>query len=93
MAKRSKKFYFFSGLLGLVLVWFVVGLFKTGGIERGFDTNPDFSWAADMDGVSCEKQTIPVKLTADASREFNLVGQLCWINETNDTRPVILRSQ
>ena len=92
MAKRSKKFYFFAGLLGLVLVWFAVGLFKTGGIDRGFDTNPNYSWAADMDGVSCEPQTIPVKLTAAGSREFSLVGQLCKMNESQSTTLQVLVS-
>jgi len=84
MAKRSKKFWFFSGMLGLVVAWTILGLFRTGGIERGFYTNPDYAWASDMDGVTCELQRIPVNLTEGASRTYNLVGELCWMGELSD---------
>ena len=81
MAQRTKKFYFFSSLLSLLLLWGLVGLFKTGGIYRGFDSNPEYSWAADMAGVECAPKSIPVRLSADGFREYNLVGQLCWMGE------------
>jgi pimeloyl-ACP methyl ester carboxylesterase len=92
MAKRSKKFWFFSGLLGLILAWTILGLFNTGGIERGFYTNPDYAWAADMDGVTCEQQRIPVNLAEGSSREYSLVGQLCWMGELNDKTLQVLVS-
>jgi len=79
MANRSKKFDFFITLLGLTLLWTLAGLLKSGGIDRGFTTDRSYSWAADMEGVQCETKTIPVKLSADGFRKFDLVGQLCSI--------------
>jgi pimeloyl-ACP methyl ester carboxylesterase len=91
MANRSKKFYFFTTLLGLALLWMLAGLLKSGGIDRGFATVPSYSWAADMEGVQCETKTIPVKLSADGFREFDLVGQLCSIGDPqNKTLQVLV---
>jgi pimeloyl-ACP methyl ester carboxylesterase len=91
MAKRSKKFWFFSGLLGLLLAWIVLAVFKTGGIDRGFYSNPAYSWAGDMDGVMCEQKRIPVRLGADAAGVYDLVGQLCWNGEPgNKTLQVLV---
>jgi len=91
MAQRSKKFWFFSSVGALLLAWILAGLLNTGGIERGFDSNPDFAWAADMPGVECEQQRIPVKLSANGWREYDLVGQLCWQGELqNKTLQVLV---
>ncbi len=92
MAKRSKKFWFFSGLALVLGLWFVAALFATGGIDRGFYTNPDYQWAGDMAGVTCETQSIPVKLAPDASREYSLVGKLCWSGELTDKTLQVLVS-
>ena len=91
MANRSKKFYFFTTLLGLALLWMLAGLLKSGGIDRGFATDPSYFWAADMEGVQCQTKTIPVKLSADGFRQFDLVGQLCSIGDPqNKTLQVLV---
>jgi pimeloyl-ACP methyl ester carboxylesterase len=92
MAKRSKKFWFFSALALLVLGWTGIGLLYTGGIERGFATNDSYAWARDMPGVSCETQRIPVKLSAQGIREYDLVGQLCWTGELHNKTLQVLVS-
>jgi pimeloyl-ACP methyl ester carboxylesterase len=81
MAKRSKKFWFFSVLLGLIFAWTLAVALRTGGIDRGFYENPAYAWADDMPGATCEKQYIPVSLAADTARAFQLIGQLCWTGE------------
>jgi pimeloyl-ACP methyl ester carboxylesterase len=91
MAKRSKKFWFFSGLVCLLVAWTSIAQFKNGGIERGFNTNPDYAWAAAMPGVSCETQRIPVKLSPNSMRTYDLVGELCWTGELqNKTLQVLV---
>lgn len=91
MAKRSKKFWFFTALGALLAAWTLATLLNTGGIDRGFDTNPDYAWAADMPGVICETQRIPVKLSAGGLREYDLVGELCWTGELqNKTLQVLV---
>ena len=91
MAARSKKFYFFTTVFGLLLLWMLVATIRTGGIDRGFTENSAFSWAADMDGVTCQQKTVSVKLSADGFREFDLVGQLCWTGELqNKTLQVLV---
>ena len=91
MAQRSKKFWFFSTLGGLLVGWMILGLLKTGGIDRGFNDIPEFARAADMEGVTCEQQRIPVKLSAEGFREFDLVGDLCWMGEpSNKTLQVLV---
>jgi len=92
MAKRSKKFWFFSTLAIIIVGWTLLGLMKTGGIDRGFTTNAAFSWAADMPGVTCETRRIPVRLSPNGLREFDLVGQLCWTGELNDQTLQVLVS-
>ncbi|NND54525.1 MAG: hypothetical protein HKN56_06100, partial [Gammaproteobacteria bacterium] len=91
MAKRSKKFYFFTTLLGVLALWALLVVLNAGGIDRGFGGNPAFSWAADMDGVSCEQKRISVQLFPDAFRNYDLVGQLCWTGELqNKTLQVLV---
>ena len=91
MAKRSKKFYFFSTILGIAVVWILAGLLKTGGIDRGFSAQ-SYSWANDLDGVTCETKTIPVKLSADGVRTFALVGQLCAMGQPDNKTLQVLVS-
>lgn len=92
MAKRSKKFWFFSSLVALLTGWTVLGLLNTGGIDRGFNSNPELARAGDMPGVSCETQRIPVKLSPRGLRTYDLVGQLCWTGELNNKTLQILVS-
>ena len=91
MAKRSKTFYIFTTLAGLLLLWAFLVIINTGGIDRGFADNPAYSWAGDMEGVSCEEQRIPVRLAEDGMRTYSLVGQLCWTGELeNKTLQVLV---
>ncbi|MGI9291154.1 MAG: alpha/beta fold hydrolase [Gammaproteobacteria bacterium] len=92
MPKRSKKFWFFSSLAGFLLLWTVVAVFRTGGIDRGFYSNADYAWASDLDDVTCEEKRISVKLSEDGWREFDLVGQLCWPGELKDQTLQVLVS-
>ena len=80
MPKRSKKFYFFSGLLGLIAAYALAVTFKTGPISRPLPEGAGYELAsaADLPGVSCEEQTIPVKLSEDAWLTHDIVGTLCW---------------
>jgi len=91
MARRSAKFWFLSGLGALLTIWVLVGLVKTGGIDRGFEKNPAYAWAKDMTGVTCETRRIPVKLSPDGLRSYDLVGELCWTGEPgNKTLQVLV---
>jgi pimeloyl-ACP methyl ester carboxylesterase len=80
MQQRSKKFYVFTGLLGVVVVFALLVMFKTGPVSGPLNTRDDIelATAADLPGVTCRDQTIPVKLTADAWFTYNAVGSLCW---------------
>ncbi|MDH3692919.1 MAG: lysophospholipase [Gammaproteobacteria bacterium] len=80
MTKRSKKFYFFSGLLCLIAAFALAVTFKTGAITRPLPEGAgyDLASAADLPGVSCEEQTIGVKLSEDAWFKHDIVGTLCW---------------
>jgi len=77
MKKRSKKFWFFSTLLAVVLVWTALVLLMTGGIDRGFQDNENYSWAHDMEGVECFPLTIPVRLKEQDRGTWNLRGEYC----------------
>ena len=81
MKKRSKKFYFFSGLGLLIGLWAFVALFNTGGVLPTVDSLPEYTTplarVSDMPGVSCKEHRIPIKLAADSTFDFDLVGQLC----------------
>ncbi len=80
MQKQSKKFYFFSGLLGFFVVMTLLVLFKTGPVSGPLKTQGDIvlATAAEVPGVTCREQTIPVQLTADAWFTYAVVGTLCW---------------
>lgn len=80
MRKRSKKFYFFTGLLGVVVVFALLVMFKTGPVSGPLNTRDgiELATAADLPGVTCKEHSIPVKLTEDAWFTYNAVGTLCW---------------
>ena len=79
MSQRSKKFKFFTGLLGVIVVVALVITFKTGPVARPLETkgNIPLALAADMPGVACQPQTIAVKLTEEAWFTHAVVGTLC----------------
>ncbi len=79
-------------LIAVLAVWALAVALKTGGIDRGFDSNPEFAWAGDMPGVTCESRDIPVQLAPGALRTYNLVGQLCYTGKPDDTTLQVLVS-
>ena len=83
MPQRSKKFYVFTGLLGVIALLALVVAFKTGPVTGPLQTRGDIvlATAADMPGVSCRDETVRVKLTADAWFSHDVVGTLCWTGE------------
>ncbi|MBT8443608.1 MAG: lysophospholipase [Gammaproteobacteria bacterium] len=94
MRKRSKKFYVLTGLLGLIVLLALVVAFKTGPVTGPLQTRGDIALttAADMPGVSCRDETIPVKLTADAWFTHDVVGTLCWTGELDDRTLAVMVS-
>ena len=84
MAKqRSKKFYFFTGLLGVIVGLVLLVTFKTGPVERSLQTRDgvELATAAAMPGVICREQTFAVKLNAAAWFTHAVIGTLCWTGE------------
>ena len=81
-----------KGFALLLLVWAAIVAFSTGGIDRGFSDNPDFSWAGDVPGVNCTEHRIPVRLAPDGWREYTLVGQLCQTGDSGDSTLQVLVS-
>ena len=93
MKKRSKKFFFFSALVLIVLVWTLVVMFDKGPVAtlHGDSTDLGLSRVAGMPGVSCEEQSIAVKLAPDSASEYRVVGELCAIdNLDNKTLQVLV---
>ena len=83
MARRSKKFYVFTGLLGVIVVYALLVTFKTGPITGPLNTVDDLELArADaVPGVQCEDWIVPVKLTADAWFSHDVAGTLCHTSQ------------
>jgi pimeloyl-ACP methyl ester carboxylesterase len=81
--KRSKKFYFFTTLLGIIAVVALLITFKTGPVTGPLNTRGDIKLATamDMPGVSCEEKIIPAKLTDESWFTHDVVGTLCWTGE------------
>jgi pimeloyl-ACP methyl ester carboxylesterase len=94
MPKRSKKFYVFTGLLGVIALLVLVVAFKTGPVTGPLQTRGDIelATAAEMPGVSCRDETMPVKLTADAWFTHDVVGTLCWTGELDDKTLAVMVS-
>ena len=81
MAIRKTLIRLLGALALMLVLWTLVVIIDTGGIDRGFDSDPDFAWARDMPGVTCEDTTVPVTLAPDSSRKYDLVGQVCWTGD------------
>jgi pimeloyl-ACP methyl ester carboxylesterase len=85
MSKRSKKFKFFTGLLGVIVVLALLVTFKTGPVS-GPIRSPDgvsLATAAEVPGVTCEARSFSVNLTEDAWFSYNVAGTLCWTGALN----------
>jgi pimeloyl-ACP methyl ester carboxylesterase len=95
MAKqRSKKFYFFTGLLGVIVALVLLITFKTGPVERSLATRDgvELASAAAMPGVTCQEQTFVVKLTANAWFTHAVAGNLCWTGSPDGKTLAVLVS-
>ena len=82
--KRSKKFYVFTGLAIVIVGLTLLVTFSTGPVSRPLQTMDDvyLAAAAEMPGVTCNDETIEVKLTDDAWFAHDVVGTLCWTGAT-----------
>ncbi|MBM4197347.1 MAG: alpha/beta hydrolase [Gammaproteobacteria bacterium] len=83
MRKRSKKFYFFTGTLGVLAALVLLIMFRTGPVSGPLQSAPGvpLASAADMPGVNCRDQTIAVELGEGAWFDHDVVGTLCWTGE------------
>ncbi len=80
MRIRSIIAKFFLALFGLIAVLSVLVMFMTGPVTGPLQTQGDIvlATAAEVPGVTCREQIIPVQLSADAWFTYNAVGTLCW---------------
>lgn len=85
MRKRSKKFYIFTGALGVITALVLLIMFRTGPLSGPLQSKPGISLAtaADMPGVKCQEKTMAVELSEDAWFTHDAVGTLCWTGELN----------
>ena len=83
MARRSKKFYGFTGLLGVIVAYGLVVTFNTGPITGPVRSvnGLELARAGSMSGVTCEDRTITVRLSPDAWFEHDVAGTLCHSGE------------
>ncbi len=80
-SKRSKKFYFFSTLAALILIWVLLVVFDQGPVSVLHDSDSELalSRAAEMPGVECVEKVISVALVEGDKPAYSLVGELCAI--------------
>ena len=80
-SKRSKKFYFFSTLAALILIWILLVVFDQGPVSVLHDSDSELalSRAAEMPGVECVEKVISVALVEGDKPDYSLVGELCAI--------------
>ena len=78
VARKTAKLSILIAAGGLFLLW--VALMRWGGIETPLQTVNGIALltAADMPGVTCSRQVIPVKLSANGILNYKVVGDLCW---------------
>ncbi len=69
------------GLLALLVVLLLLGVWKSGGHETPLRAGIGVAVAkaSDMPGVSCERLVIPSQLSPDGWFEFDVAGELCSI--------------
>jgi len=80
MARRSRKFYFFTSLLALVVFYAITAALKTGPVSLPLQSieGANIARAAAMPGANCEELSVATKLTEDAWFSHDIVGDLCW---------------
>ena len=86
MKNRSKKFYFFSTVALIIVIWVLVVMFDKSPVAslHGDGSALGLSRVADMPSVSCEDKTISVKLVADSNTKYDLVGELCYFGSLDN---------
>ena len=79
MTTRSRTFYALSSMGVLFSLALLIGVLKTGGLTTPLLAAPGtrLATAAEMPGVSCQRQVIPVRLSPDGWLSFDVVGELC----------------
>ena len=91
--KRSKKFYFFTGLAVLLAGWAALIGFGQGPVAVLHDKAPELGLAEAkaMPGVRCRNEVIPVALAPGKVANYKLVGELCAIDGfSNKTLQVLV---
>lgn len=85
MTRRSRKFYAITGLTGLLAAALLIGYLKSGGLETPLRAahGTRLSTPAEMAGVTCQRQVIPVKLSPGGWFNFDVVGELCSVGEAD----------
>ena len=83
MARRSKTFYVLWSLTGLITLVLLIGFLKSGGLTTPLQAVPGtrLATAAEMPGVRCQRQVIPVRLAEGSWLRFDAVGELCSLGE------------
>jgi len=79
VARRSRTFYLLSSLAGLLALVVVIGAASSGGLRTPLQAAPGtrLAIAAEMPGVRCQRQVIPVQLGAGSWLSYDVVGELC----------------
>ncbi len=83
MARRSKTFPVLLSLTGLIALALLIGFLKSGGLTTPLQAPPGtrLATAAEMAGVRCRRQVIPVQLAPGSWLSFDVVGELCSTGE------------
>lgn len=83
MARRAKTFYVLWSLTGLCALALLLGFLSSGGLTTPLQAPPGTRLArtAEMAGVRCQRQVIPVRLSPGGWLKFDVVGELCSTGE------------
>ncbi len=83
MPRRSKAFYLLWTLTGLFTLALLIGFSRSGGLTTPLQAAPGtlLETAAQMPGVRCQRQAIPVQLAPGGWLRFDVVGELCSTGE------------
>jgi pimeloyl-ACP methyl ester carboxylesterase len=83
MARRSKTFYVLLSVTGLLALAILIGFLQSGGLTTSLQAAPGtrLATAAEMAGVRCHRQVIPVQLAPGSWLSFDVVGELCSTGE------------
>lgn len=83
VARRAKTFYVLWTLTGLFALALVLGFLSSGGLTTPLQAPPGtrLARAAEMAGVHCQRQVIPVQLSPGGWLRFDVVGELCSTGE------------